>query len=311
MSKTKFKKGIGYVPDWYVSYPSLLINKHLYKGIPSGSIIQVQGDGEGSFKSTTSLQIGAEVQKLGYDIAYIDAENAVFNDENERGTQTNAWFESMGLNLEQMYIVECAPMEQLWQDARELIEDYNVKYVIFDSIHAMQPSKIHEQDAGESIIGLHAKIHGTELVKISRLLRKHHAILCGINHKKDVITNRGSMGKKAIGGKGWGFYTQLIVVNKRTNSKSKLEGQDMIPLDVYLEKNKFGESFKSVSTEVMQGKGFVPEMELAMLAKNNDIIYKKGSWWKVKKTDDTIGQNELDLMSWVSEHEQELKDKLL
>lgn len=311
MSNKKFQKGVGYVPDWYVPFPSLLINQHLHKGIPSGSIIQVQGDGEGSFKSSTALNIGAEVQKLGYDIAYIDAENAVFNDIDEEGSQTNSWFESLGLNLDQMYIVPCAGMEQLWQDTRDLIENYNVKYVIFDSIHAMQPAKIHDQEAGESVIGLHAKIHGTELVKISRLLREHHAILCGINHKKDVITNQGSMGKKAIGGKGWGFYSQLIIVNKRTNAKSKLEGKDMIPLNVYLEKNKFGDSFKSVSTEVMQGRGFVPEMELAMLAKNNDIIHKKGSWWKVKETDETIGQKEHELIDWVTQNKEHLTKQLL
>ena len=302
MAKKEFKKGIGYVPQWYVDFPASDINRYFDKGIPSGCIMQIQGDGEGTFKTTLALQIASNVQKLGYDIAYVDAENAVFMDVDEEGSQTNNWFENIGVSLEQTYIIPQKGMEELYEDIKILIKDYGVKFIVLDSIHAMQPTKVHEQDAGESVIGLHAKIHGIELVRLSGLLREHDATLCAINHKKDVITNQGSMGKRAIGGKGWGFYSQIIIVTKRTTSKYILDDKDLIPLEIYLEKNKFGESFKTVKTEVKQGFGVIPEYELLKKLMLEGRVTKsgKGGWYSLD--DETIGQGTENAVQWLKEN---------
>lgn len=312
MTKRKFEKGKGYVPEWYVPYPSEKVNQHFTNGgIPSGAVMQIQSDGEGTFKTTSALQIAKGVQELGYDIAYIDAENALFNSEDENGYEINDWFDRIGLNMAQTYIIPCDTQEQLWEDIKELITEHNVKFVILDSIHAMQPGKIHENNPGDSVIGLQAKINGIELVKITRILREHHATICGINHKKEVITNQGSMGKKAVGGKGWGFYSQLIIVNRRSTAKSKLEGNDFIDLEVYIEKNKFGASFINNSVKVKQGVGITPDFDLLEAAMKKKLIVKKGAgWYRWTPIDEAIAQGDEQIMDWVAENRELIREGL-
>lgn len=310
-SKKKFVMGEGFVPEWHIPFPSDDINKYFDKGIPSGSIMQIQSDGEGTYKSTIAIQLAAEAQKLGHNVAYVDAENAVNWEYDEEGTQRCKWFETIGLDSTKIFYVAGDFQEKLYEDVKELIRDYEVKFVIMDAVPSLEPEVVHEKEAGQNIIGLRAKINTTELNKLTGLCRKHQAIFCAINHKKEVITNQGSMGTRAVGGRGYGFYSQLILVTKRTTSKHKLEGNKIIDLSIYIEKNKFGQSFIEVPVKVKQGEGITPDYDLLKNAMNNGIIVKKGAgWYRLTTTDEAIAQGDDQIIDWIGQNRDKIREAL-
>lgn len=304
MAEQKFEMGKGFIPEWYIPFPSQDVNKYFDKGgIPAGTIIQIQSDGEGTFKSTIAIQLAIEAQKLGHTVAYIDAENAIIWGLDDDGVERCKWFETIGLDSTKIYYVQGNTQEKTYESIKKLITKYDVKFVILDAVPSLEPESVHEKEAGENIIGLRAKINTTELNKLTGLCRKHQAIFCAINHKKDVITNQGSMGKKAVGGRGYGFYSQLIIVTKRSTAKSKLEGNDIIDLSVYIEKNKFGTSFIEVPVKVKQGEGITPDFDLLNYALKEGLIEKRGAgWYRWIETEEPIAQGSEQIMSWVKEN---------
>lgn len=308
MNKTKFEMGSGFVPEWYVPFPIDEINVHFENGgIPSGTIMQIQSDGEATFKTTIAIQLAVEVQKLGHTVAYVDAENAVVW-ENVDGVERCSWFEQIGLDTTKIYYVGGDTQERLYEAIKDLIINYNVKFVILDAVPSLEPEIVHSKEAGENVIGLRAKINTTELNKLTGICRKNQAIYCAINHKKEVITNQGSMGSKPVGGKGYGFYSQLIIVTKRTTSKSKLEGTEFVDLSFYIEKNKFGKSFIEVPVKVKQGEGISPDFSLLNSALKKGLIIKKGAgWYRWKETDEPIAQGSEQIMSWVKDNRELIK----
>lgn len=316
MSKQEFSKGKGYVPAWHVPFPLDKINQYFdHGGVPSGTIMQFQSSGEGTFKSSCSLQLAGKAQDMGLDIAYLDVENAVVWEEDENGVERCEWFENMGIDSTDMYYVGGDSQEVMYESIKTLIQDYDVKFVIIDSIPAMEPEKVHAQEAGENRMGLRAKINTVELVKLTGLCRKHDATVCGINHKKAVITDRGSFGEQAVGGKGFGFYSQLIIVNKRTTSRSQLEGNKIIDLDFYIEKNKFGKQFVPLKVKVEQGYGIVEEPDLLEEALRQGVMKKGGSWYSVadESEDDgwrAVAQGSESVIYWLRKNKSEVKEKL-
>lgn len=317
------EKGIGFVPDFYIPTPSHQLNNYLYKGgLPSGGISQIQGSGEGSFKTTFSLQLMANIQAGNviwtngvkpYEIecAYVDAEGSLDIEYNEDGVAYSPWLEKLGIDVSKIYIIPPQEGEKIFNTIRDLVENYNVKYIILDSIHATQPAVIHDSNAGDSSVMVHAKLHTTELVKLIPVLRNNQAHLVGINHLKANMTGMGVMGEKAGGGKAWRFYSRHVMITSKSNSKSKLEGSDNINIKLYLEKNKTGPSFKELSLHAEQGFGFNMDMELIEIALDTGTLKKAGSW--IKTIDgETLGQgiSHDNVINWCRENKDVILSKL-
>lgn len=302
------KKGISYIPKWYLPTPSVLVNEHLNKGgIPSGSLIQVQSSGEATFKSSMAIAMLAEAQRMGLEVAYIDAEGALnsYLDFDQEGNEIlrNDWLEGMGLVPNNTYFWGADTGENIWEKIYEFIREDNVKVIVLDSIHSTQPTKLHDSESGSHIIGAHANLHTKGILKLLPILREHDAIVIGINHKRIHMTQQGAMGEKPGGGKAWGFYSQFIFVNSRTTSKSKLEGKDIIPLNIYIEKNKGGKNFISIDTYARQSKGIAVDIELGLIAQQKGLVKRAGSWWKTADGE-AIGQSAEALGEWALENKQ-------
>ncbi len=308
----EFIKGVGYVPDWYVPSPSHTLNSFLQQGgFPSGAIIQLQSSNPGSFKSSFALQMMANCIKgnlvwnkepYPFDVAYINAEGAINNEigYTKTGDQylKNTWLENMNVDPNKVYWVEPASGEELWEACHDLIEYNNVKYIVLDSIHSIQPSIVHEANAGDSAVMAHAALHTKEVVKSLKIVRENHAMIVGINHLKVKMTAMGAMGETPGGGKAWEFYSQFIVELGRTNSKAKLAGSDYVPLDVYLRKSKGGKSFIPFTTQAKQSFGIDGDAELLEIALENGVIKRSGSWLKTA-SGETIGQGmSPDVLTW-------------
>lgn len=301
---TKMTKGTGFVPDYHVPTPSLLVNKHLIGGgFPAGSIVQIQSAGPGSFKTSFAIATMGNAQAMGHDIAYVDAEGALNNYIDDDGRMRNDWLEAKGVKPWEMYYVGPGPGEEIWEQIHDLINNYNVKFIVLDSIHATQATKIHDDEMGSHHIGLHAKLHTVALIKSIPILRNNQAILVGINHLKANMTPQGVMGKKATGGEAWYFYSQHVLVNTRSNSKSKNEGKDLIPIEVYIDKNKGGKQFVKIDTFADQMTGFSQEAELVELAIEGGLVIKKGGWYR-DFNNEVIGQGIETVAQWAKENKE-------
>lgn len=308
MSKDKEPKspliiepGKGYVPQFFIPTPSILINKEIQNGgVPSGSIFQFQSEGEGSFKSTMALQMLGYAQKLGLKTAYVDGEGNIINIDTGDGL-FNPWLDNLGVDPNLIYWVEPGPGEDIWEAVIDLVENHGIQFVVMDSIHSVRPGHSYDTEVGDNAIGQHAKLHQQGILKILPLLRKHHAILCGINQRRDNVTPQGKMGTNPSGGASWRFYSRFTFINKRP-SKSKIEGKEFIPLEIYIDKSRGGTAFKTIETFARQGYGIDRRAELAVLAEEKKLIKKSGAWWKTADGE-TIGQGEDARFAWAEVNE--------
>jgi recombination protein RecA len=236
-----------------------------------------------------------------FNVAYINAEGAINNELVEIDGEIklkNTWLSNIGVDPNDMFWIEPDTGEQLWEACHDLIQYNNVKYVICDSIHSMQPSIVHESSAGDSAVMAHASLHTKEVVKSLKILRENHAIILGINHLKVHMTAMGVMGEKAGGGKAWEFYSQFILEMSRTNSKAKLSDAEYIPLDLYLRKSKGGKSFVPFTTQAKQSFGIDANAELLEIALEKGLVKRSGAWLK-SSTGETLGQGlSPEVLNW-------------
>ena len=298
------KKGQYHVPAFYLPTPSHLLNNHLEGGgIASGSIVQFGSKNPGSWKTSASAQMMAYAQQMNHQVAYIDGEGALDLYEDEDGRMRCTWFENMGIDISQMWFVGPGPGEEIYEEIIRLITKENVKIIVMDSIHSVQATKLHETEVGAHTIGQHAMLHTRGLLKLLPILKQHDAIIVGINHKRVNMTQQGAMGHTSSGGKGWGFYSKYIFEFNRSTSKSAIEDQELIPLEIYVEKSKGGKSYFTIKTFARQGYGIDQGSELAAIAIEKGIVTKAGSWYKltdpaIDKKEATIGQGINALSDW-------------
>lgn len=294
-------KGSYFVPEYYLPTPSYLLNQHLNGGgIPAGSIMQIMSKGEGTSKTSAALQMIAIAQSMGLSCCYIDAEAAMDTGRDEE--EKTQWLESFGIDISEMWFIWPNPGETIWSEVHRLIENEGVKFIVMDSIHAVRPSVQYEKEMGSASIGNHAKLHQDGILKVLPLLRAHQAILCGINHKRVNITQQGAMGHNASGGRSWAFYSKFNFEFSRSTAKSAIGDKDLIPLDIYVEKSKGGQSYITINTHIRQGKGIDQGSELLQLAVQAGVVTKGGSWYRYDG--EPIGQGTDNATAWCIENKE-------
>jgi len=296
-------KGSYFVPEYFLPTPSYLLNQHLNGGgIPAGSIMQIMSKGEGTSKTSAALQMIATAQQMGLSCAYVDAEAAVDTKDPADADMTEQWFESFGIDMSQMWFVWPHAGEIIWSEVHRLIAEEGVDFVVMDSIHAVRPSVQYEKEMGSASIGNHAKLHQDGILKVLPLLRQHQAILCGINHKRVNITQQGAMGHNASGGRSWAFYSKFNFEFSRSTAKSAIGDKDLIPLDIYVEKSKGGQSYITINTHIRQGKGIDQGSELLQLAVQAGVVSKAGAWYKFEG--EPIGQGVENATAWCQQNKE-------
>jgi len=306
MSKKVFTKGTHNVPEFYVKMGSELLNAQINegKGIPSGVIMQIQSEGEGASKSTEAWKMLAEVQRMGKEVAYVDGENRILLEEHD-GRKYNKWLNNLGVDVNNVYFVPVMSGEETWEAIIDLVTDYKVQFVVLDSIHSVRPSVDYDNSVGDKSIGQHAALHQKGILKLSPLLSKHKAILCGINQRRDNVTKQGKMGTNASGGASWRFYSSYNFIFKKGGSNRSFDGKDYIPLDIFIDKNSGGKAYQTIKTFVKQGDGIDKGAELAVIATELGLIRKAGSWWKDKEGN-SIGQGDMARFIWAEANVDEI-----
>jgi recombination protein RecA len=292
----KIEQGGSYKPTFYLPTPSEGINKHLNNGgVPSNAIIQYQSSTEGSFKSTVALQMLAKAQEMGLNVGFIDGEMAMDND----------WARQIGVDTDKWFYTQPTSGEKGFELCFEMIQSHDCKVVVIDSIDSLQPEHLHDASLGDAHIGNHAKLHSKAIRQALPIIAKHDAIIIGINQKRVNLTPMGARGYNAGGGKGWGFYSKLIIECNRGSAKSNND-KEILDLDLYVEKNKLGKSFFTVKEKVEQGVGIIKEYSILESLIESKVITKHGAGW-YRYNDEPIAQGDQQIIKWIRENESRIR----
>ena len=291
-------EGVTPPPKFVVSSGSLLLDRELtaYGGYPSGSIIQYMSHVEGSFKTSFALRCMANIQAQGMPVGFVDAEHAL----------DQYWAMNMGIDIHKGWFTS-RPItaEEAFEDTIEMIVKHGCKGVVFDSVDAAQPEALVSVEDGskeisDATIGLHAKAITRGVRKLLGVLNKHDAVVIFINQMKVNMTQMGARGYKATGGSGIGFYSKINLKMTRESS-GKMEGKDIIPIKMVIDRSKLGPSFREIDTFAVQGYTIDAEYELIQIAQDRKLVKRAGSWWKTKDNE-TIGQSLEDVREYCLQH---------
>ncbi len=264
-------------------------------GVPRGRVIEIYGP-ESSGKTTVSLHIIAEAQKMGGTAAFIDAEHAL----------DPSYAEKLGVVLKDLYVSQPDNGEQALNICDMLVRSGGVDVVVVDSVAALTPKAEIDGEMGDNHVGLQARMMSQALRKLTGAINKSNTTVIFINQLRDKIGVIYGSPETTAGGKALKFYAS-VRLDVRKGEAIK-DGANIIgnKTKVKVVKNKLAPPFKVAEFDIVYGKGISKTGCIIDLALQFGIIKKSGSWFSYQ--DEKIGQGKENTKAYLESNPQILQE---
>ena len=258
-------------------------------GLPLGRVVEVYGP-ESSGKTTLTLHIIAEAQKMGGTCAFIDAEHAL----------DPGYAKKLGVNIDELLISQTDTGEQALEISDTLVKYEGIDLLVIDSVAALVPRAELEGEMGDSLPGLQARLMSQALRKLTSSISKTNTMVVFINQLRMKIGVMFGSPETTTGGNALKFYSSVRLDIRRIGA---IKDKDSIignQTRVKVVKNKMAPPFKQVEFDIMYGEGISKIGEIIDLGVQADIIDKSGAWYAYK--DEKIGQGRENTKQFLREH---------
>ena len=274
-------------------------------GLPRGRVIEIYGP-ESSGKTTLTLQVIAEAQRLGGTAAFVDAEHAL----------DPTYAEKLGVNLTDLLVSQPDTGEQALEITDMLVRSGAVDVVVVDSVAALTPKAEIEGEMGDSHMGLQARLMSQALRKLTGNIKRSNTIVIFINQIRMKIGVMFGNPETTTGGNALKFYASVRLDIRRTGSIKN--GDEVVgnQTRVKVVKNKVAPPFREAEFEIMYGAGISRNGEIIDMGVTHNLIEKSGSWYAYNG--ERIGQGKENAKSFLDQRpevareiEGKLRQKLL
>jgi recombination protein RecA len=258
-------------------------------GLPRGRVVEIYGP-ESSGKTTLTLQVIAEMQKVGGTAAFIDAENAL----------DPQYAQKLGVKVEDLLISQPDTGEQALEIADMLVRSGSVDVVVIDSVAALTPKAEIEGEMGEPQMGLQARLMSQALRKLTSNIKRTNTLVIFINQIRMKIGVMFGSPETTTGGNALKFYASVRLDIRRIGSIKKNEEVIGNETRVKVVKNKMAPPFREALFDILYGEGISREGEILELGVKHGIVEKSGAWYAYNK--DKIGQGKDNARDYLKEH---------
>jgi recombination protein RecA len=237
-------------------------------GLPRGRVVEIYGP-ESSGKTTLTLQVIAEMQKLAGTCAFIDAEHAL----------DVQYAQKLGVNLQELLISQPDTGEQALEIVDALVRSGSVDLIVIDSVAALTPKAELEGEMGDSLPGLQARLMSQALRKLTATIKKTNTMVIFINQIRMKIGVMFGNPETTTGGNALKFYASIRLDIRRIGSIKERDEVVGNQTRVKVVKNKLAPPFKQVEFDIMYGEGISKTGELVDLGVKAGIVEKSGAWF--------------------------------
>ncbi|ALM83693.1 recombinase RecA [Bordetella sp. N] len=260
-------------------------------GLPRGRVVEIYGP-ESSGKTTLTLQVVAEMQKIGGTCAFVDAEHAL----------DVQYASKLGVNLTDLLISQPDTGEQALEITDALVRSGSVDLIVIDSVAALVPKAEIEGEMGDSLPGLQARLMSQALRKLTATIKRTNCMVIFINQIRMKIGVMFGNPETTTGGNALKFYSSVRLDIRRIGSIKK--GDEVIGNEtrVKVVKNKVAPPFKQAEFDIMYGTGISREGEIIDLGVQAGVVDKSGAWYSY--SGERIGQGKDNVREYLKEHKE-------